>query len=293
MRKTHLLFIAILSTLLLANSASMAQGVCDGVSPTNNLTIDSVVVATGLSQPLLVTAPPGDTDRIFIVQQHGVIQVKQRGTAANAHTTFLDIQTLINTSGNERGLLGMAFDPDYDINGYFYVNYTRSGSGATVVARFSVTVDPDVADPASVVSLLTFTQPQSNHNGGHLEFGTDGFLYIGTGDGGGANDAGTGHASCGNGLATDTMLGKILRIDPTPLPGDEGGDCGGGAALYGIPATNPLVDGAGGDCDEIFAWGLRNPWRFDFDGNGDLYIADVGQNCWEEVDYATPADADG
>lgn len=275
-------------------SASAAQDVCDGVSPVNNFQLDSVIVATGLTQPLLVVAPPGDTDRIFILEQRGVVRLKHRGTSPGTLQTFIDIQAIVNSSGNEQGLLGMAFDPDYDTNGFFYLSYTRASSTASVISRFTVSANPDVADVSSLATLLLLAQPQANHNGGHILFGEDGMLYIGLGDGGGANDSGAGHAACGNGQETENLLGTILRIDPTPPVGTNGGDCGGTAsALYGIPADNPLVDGPGGNCDEIYAWGLRNPWRFDIDDNSDLYIADVGQNCWEEVNYATSVDAAG
>jgi glucose/arabinose dehydrogenase len=177
--------------------------------------------------------------------------------------TFLDLTGLISTGG-ERGLLGLAFHPDYLNNGYFYVNYTNT-AGNTVVARYHVSTNPNVADPASAFVLLTITQPYSNHNGGHLAFGPDGYLYIGMGDGGSAGDP--------QNLAQNTtsFLGKMLRIDV-----DNG-------TPYGIPTDNPFV-GESGYAPEIWAVGLRNPWKFSFDRQtGDLYIGDVGQNVWEEI----------
>jgi hypothetical protein len=289
-RQTLALFVL----LSWAGTAALAQGVCDGISVTSNTNLDSVLVAGGLTlRPLFVTAPPGDTDRIFIVEQDGYIRVRHRGAAPNAWTTFLDIDAKVNSqSGDEMGLLGLAFDPDFATNGFFYVNYTEGGllgPWASVVARYSVSsTNPDVADPNSEVRLMRYSQPQTNHNGGMLAFGPDGYLYIWTGDGGGANDQ---HGTCGNGQNLATVLGKILRIDPKgSSPGTP--DCKGVTANnYSVPVDNPFRDGAGGNCDEVWAYGLRNPWRDSFDrATGDLYVADVGQNCWEEVNFV-PAGA--
>jgi glucose/arabinose dehydrogenase len=167
-------------------------------------------------------------------------------------------------------LLGVAFHPDYAANGYFYVNYTRQGDGATVIARYQRSVaNPDLADLASAQILLTIAQPYSNHNGGQLRFGPDGYLYIGTGDGGSANDPQNRAQDLG------TLLGKMLRIDVNT------------GAPYAVPAGNPFVnDGNPGTLGEIWAYGLRNPWRFSFDrSTGDLFIGDVGQDAWEEIDF--------
>jgi len=262
-------------------SPLLAQGVCDGVAPVQNTTLQGVEVVTGLTgRPLYVTAPPGDTDRIFIVEQDGLIWVKQRGTSPGTYSLFLDISASVETGGNEQGLLGMAFDPDYDTNGYFYVNYIRATAGNTIIARHQVSAgDPDIANVTGA-TIMAFGQPESNHNGGHIAFGPDGYLYIATGDGGGGGDI---HGTCGNGQNTGNVLGALLRIDPHATGGTSS-DCAGGS--YTNPASNPLSDGAGGDCDEIWAYGLRNPWRFSFDtDNGDLYIGDVGQGCWEEIDW--------
>ena len=272
------------------------QDVCDGVSPVLNtnlarVTVATIPMATGTNGPLFVTAPPGDVGRIFIVMQNGIIRQLPRGAAPTAHTVFLDIDARVLSTGDEQGLLGLAFDPDFATNGFFYVNYTRS-DGGTVVSRFG-TLDGTPGtngDPASELILFRIDQPETNHNGGWMSFGPDGFLYILQGDGGGAGDA---HGSCGNGQNTQTLLGKVLRIDPKGLVGTPP-DCGLDPGPYTIPPGNPLVDGAGGgNCDEIWAYGLRNPWRASFDrANGDFYIGDVGQGCWEEVNW-TPGTSTG
>lgn len=222
-----------------------------------------VQVASGFAQPLLVTNAGDGSGRLFIVGQTGTIHVIENGQVLAA--PFLDISSRVGSTGNEQGLLGLAFHPDFAENGYFYLNYTNQ-SGNTMVARFSTSADPNLADPDSETTLLQVSQPYANHNGGHLEFGPDGYLYIGLGDGGSGGDPG------GNGQNTNTLLGALLRIDV------DGGD------PYGIPADNPFVNGGG--AAEIWAYGLRNPWRYSFDRlTGDLYVADVGQNQWEEVNF--------
>ena len=260
--------------------------VCDGVSPVEASGLTSIVVDSGYTgRPLLVTAPPGDTDRIFIVEQNGKIHVKQRGTPAGTHSVYLDLTATVTSVGNEQGLLGMTFAADFATSRLFHVSYTApGGAGVTTLATYQQSLlNPNKADPVPVATFFTLSQPQSNHNGGNVVIGGDGFLYFGLGDGGGANDSGGGHAACGNGQSDTTLFGKIIRIDPSgssPNPPD----CGTGS--YTIPNGNPLADGPGGDCDEIWATGVRNPWRFAFDDNNDdLYIADVGQNCYEEVNW--------
>ncbi|BCR05699.1 hypothetical protein DESUT3_27680 [Desulfuromonas versatilis] len=188
---------------------------------------------------------------------------------------FLDIADRV-LAGGERGLLGLAFPPGFAQKGYFYVNYTRAGDGATVVSRFFLSADPDLALPGSEQILLSVPQPFSNHNGGQLAFGPDGFLYIGLGDGGSGGDP------LGNGQNLGELLGKLLRLDVES-----------GAAPYGIPAGNPFaLDPAARD--EIWASGLRNPWRFSFDRlTGDLFVADVGQERWEEINFQEVASPGG
>jgi glucose/arabinose dehydrogenase len=211
---------------------------------------------------------------LFVVEQAGRIYVIKEAQAPA--TLFLDITALVDSSANERGLLSMAFHPDAKSNGFFFVNYTRKPDGATVIARYHLSNDPNVADPGSAKVLLTIPQPEPNHNGGLVEFGPEGYLYIGMGDGGGAGDR---HGTIGNGQDLGSLLGKLLRID---VNGDP----------YAIPATNPFK-GKAGARPEIWVYGLRNPWRWSFDRRtGDLYIGDVGQNAYEEIDFQ-PASSPG
>ena len=217
-------------------------------------------VATGLSSPLYLTSPAGDS-RLFVVEQPGRIRIIKNGQLLP--TPVLDITSRVS-SGGERGLLSVAFHPSYASNGFFYVNFT-DGAGNTRVERFSVSANADVANAASSKLILAQTQPFANHNGGLNLFGPDGMLYIGLGDGGSGGDP------QGNGQNRGTLLGKILRIDV-----DHGDP-------YAIPADNPFVSQAGAR-GEIWAYGLRNPWRFSFDRiGGRLYVADVGQDRFEEV----------
>jgi glucose/arabinose dehydrogenase len=197
------------------------------------------------------------------VEQPGLIQIIQKDQILS--TPFLDIRDRVNDSASERGLLGLAFHPDYTRNGTFFVNYTGE-NGETVVSQYQVSDDANQADPDSELILLRIPQPYANHNGGGLKFGPDGMLYIGTGDGGSGGDP------LGNGQNLDTLLGKLLRIDVN------------GEQPYAIPPDNPYVSGGG--LPEIWAYGLRNPWRFSFDRiTGDLFMGDVGQNVWEEINF--------
>ncbi len=237
-------------------------------------------VAFGLDRPLYVTAPPGDTDRLFIVEQHtGRIKILNLSTGGVNATPFLDIDGV--STGNEQGLLGLAFDPNYAANGFFYVNFTET-NGTTNIRRYQVSAgNPDIADGSTAMTIMTYAQPFSNHNGGWLGFGPDGFLYISSGDGGSGNDPGNRAQDI-----TDQRLGKILRIDVNgdDFPADT-------TRNYAIPSSNPFV-GRTGD-DEIWAYGLRNPWRASFDRlTDDLYIADVGQNQREEINFQ-PASSKG
>jgi glucose/arabinose dehydrogenase len=224
-------------------------------------------VATGLNNPLYLTTPPGDTDRLFIVEQAGTIRIVKGG--ALLPDPFLDIRDRVS-SGGERGLFCLAFDPAYGSDGRFVVHYTDL-NGNTRLSVFHVSADPDRADPASETIVLAAQQPFSNHNGGQILFGPDGYLYLGLGDGGGAGDP------QGNGQKITDLLGDILRLDLSS----------GTSAVP--PADNPFVGRSDAE-PAIWSYGLRNPWRFSFDrATGDLYIADVGQSAWEEVDVATAA----
>lgn len=229
-------------------------------------------VRAGLGDALYVTGAPGQANRLFVVQQSGRIRILQNGRLVGR--PFLDVSSSI-TSGGERGLLGLAFHPGYARNGRFYVNYTDRAGDTRVVEYRRATASR--ANPRSARVLLTIAQPYENHNGGHLAFGPDRFLYVATGDGGSGGDP---H---GNGQRTDTLLGKLLRIDVNRRTGGR---------PYGIPADNPFARGGGRA--EIYSYGLRNPWRFSFDRRrGDLWIGDVGQNEIEEVDYAARGTARG
>jgi len=235
-------------------------------------------VMYGLSNPVFVTHAPGDGTHIYIVEQAGKIKVMDLGTLQT--TVFLDLTSLVQ-SGGEQGLLGLAFSSEYDQDDSFYVYYTRKPDNAQQVTEYKVSANRLVADASSARPILTMADVQSNHNGGWMAFGIDNHLYISTGDGGGSNDDGTGHTP-GTGNAQDidnNLLGKILRINPfgDDFPSDPNRN-------YGIPAGNPLV-GVTGD-DEIWAYGLRNPWRCSFDRlTYDLWISDVGQNDREEIDF--------
>ncbi|MEE9527850.1 MAG: PQQ-dependent sugar dehydrogenase [Syntrophobacteria bacterium] len=234
------------------------------------VTIKAEPVVTGLSSPVDITHAGDGSGRLFITLQGGRVVIFDGVQILSP--PFLDINSLVS-SGGERGLLGAAFHPNYVGNGFFYVSYTDT-AGDSVIARYSVSLDPNRADPTSGVILLTIPQPFSNHNGGQLHFGPDGYLYIGIGDGGSGGDPQN------NGQDLGTLLGKILRIDV-----DSG-------FPFTVPPDNPFV-GVVGAREEIWSFGLRNPWRFSFDRlTGDMFIGDVGQNSWEEVDFQ-PANSTG
>ncbi len=222
-------------------------------------------------RPVDLQSPPDGTNRLFVVEQPGSIRVFANDPGVQESTVFLEIEDRVNDRGNEEGLLGLAFHPEYSENGRFYVYYTADDPRRGVVAGYRA--DPSDASRAlgdSETVILEVNQPFSNHNGGQIVFGPDGYLYIGLGDGGSANDP------MGNGQNRKTLLGAILRIDV---------DAPAGGLSYGIPPDNPFAGNSEGFREEIYAYGLRNPWRFSFDREtGLLWAADVGQNSFEEVD---------
>jgi uncharacterized protein (TIGR03437 family) len=225
--------------------------------------IRTVQVANGLSGTTDIQHAGDGSGRLFLVQQNGIVRILKSGSLLT--TPFLDIRAK-TAAGSERGLLGMAFPPDFAQKQRFYVDYTDL-NGNTVIAQYRVTSNRDVADAATEIVLLRINQPFSNHNGGQVRFGPDGYLYIAMGDGGSGGDP------QGNGQSLGTLLGKLLRIDVETTPGQ-----------VGIPSTNPFVNTAGAR-GEIWAYGLRNPWRFSFDrATGDLWTGDVGQGQYEEID---------
>jgi glucose/arabinose dehydrogenase len=238
------------------------------------------LVAEGLTSPLVVVESPDNSGRLFIVDQSGYIYISKDGTTMSQ--PFLDISGKIMWEGSpdERGLLGLAFHPQFQSNGRFFIFYSgplsatapTSWDHTNHLAEYTVTAGSDQADPASERILLSMDHPQSNHNAGMLAFGNDGYLYISTGDGGGADDTAEGHVAGGNGQdITQNLLGSILRIDVNSTEED-----------YTIPADNPFVGVDG--FDEIFAFGFRNPYRFSFDPEGNIIVADAGQELYEEID---------
>jgi glucose/arabinose dehydrogenase len=261
------------SLLLLFSVASCTDSTDSGEEPepTDPSSYQAAIAFPELSfnQPVDLQNPGDESDRLFVVEQRGVIKVFQNDASTAEASTFLDITDQI-TDGDERGLLGLAFHPDYQSNGYFYVNYT-TGDLRTIVSRFEVdSSNPNQAVEESEVELLSFEQPFENHNGGQLQFGPDGYLYIATGDGGSGGDP------RGNAQDLSTLRGNILRID---VDGTEDGK------NYAIPSDNPFFDNTDGFREEIFAYGLRNPWRFSFDAQeGTLWAGDVGQGQYEEID---------
>lgn len=256
--------------LMVALACSNDNGGGPSGLPDSVLTLEPVV--TGLSVPVFLTAPAGDT-RLFVLEKDGLIRIIKNG--ALQPTAFLNL-TGLTTKGDEQGLLGLAFSPDYATSGRFYVSYTAPGpsnGGNSVIARYHVSGNADVADPASDSTILTFAQPEANHNGGGIAFGPDGFLYLGFGDGGGGGDP------LETGQNRADLLGSMLRIDVS-------------GATYASPASNPFA-GSGTFRHELWNYGLRNPWRWSFDRmTSDLYIGDVGQNAYEEVDVQ-PAGSTG
>ncbi len=264
-----------------------------GQIPTGSITISLDEVATGLTSPVMLTHAGDGSGRLFVVDQAGQIRIIENGTLLP--TPFLDLTSKIptlNAAFDERGLLGLAFHPDYETNGRFFVRYSAPRTGdpdepcadpgnfvpgcyKEILAEYAVSGDPNVADPSSEIILFSIDEPQFNHNAGHVAFGPDGYLYFSLGDGGGAHDgladSPPSRGPEGNGQNRETALGSLLRIDVD------------GASPYAIPPDNPFVSGPG--LDEIFAYGFRNPYRFSFDDDkNDLFVADVGQALFEEID---------
>jgi glucose/arabinose dehydrogenase len=247
---------------------------CDSepTPPTISVEVERVFPDLSFEEMTNLIQPDGTGDLIFVTEQVGVIYSFSSINPQQADV-FLDITDRVNRGGNEEGLLGLVFDPDYQENDYFYVYYSATGPTRSVLSRFGLDQEnTDVADPESEVIIMEVEQPYANHNAGQLGFGPDGYLYIALGDGGSAGDP------LGNGQNLTTLLGSILRIDVSGLSGP--GD-------YEIPADNPFV-GSESAREEIWAYGLRNPWRFSFDSEtGLLWTGDVGQNSWEEIDIIT------
>ena len=281
--------IAVCAVLLCACSGSggrasvAARFDCTGVEPVAGVALAAELVVDGLRSPVDLAVPPHrpdgrhrarDFDRLFIVEQEGRIRIVRGGKLVAK--PFLDVSDLVTVAHNEQGLLGLAFHPDYESNGVFFINYTDT-TGATKVVRYRVSADADAADPESARVVLEIPQPYPNHNGGGMAFDARGYLWVGTGDGGRYGDP---HEVAQN---DDHLLGKMLRLD---VDVDE-------PPYRAAPKDNPNA-GAAGDRALIWAKGLRNPWRFSFDkANGDLYIADVGQNEIEEIDYAAASSRGG
>jgi glucose/arabinose dehydrogenase len=274
-----LLLLALALVLSGCTSTPMSHTFTPTLSPTpappssilpSSIQIERVFNDLSFREMTNLVQPSDSSGLIFVTEQRGVIYAFAASQPQQSSHVFLDITDRVNRGGNEEGLLGLAFDPKYRENGHFYVYYSAANPRRSVLSRFSIDqVNPGVASPQSEVIIMEVEQPFSNHNGGQLAFGPDGYLYVGLGDGGSGGDP------QGNGQNLDTLLGSILRIDVGGLS-ETGG--------YEIPVDNPFVDTAGA-LAEIWAFGLRNPWRFSFDREtGLLWAGDVGQNAWEEID---------
>jgi uncharacterized repeat protein (TIGR03806 family) len=253
-----------------AESVEQALASCvGGARPTTGLALERVWPSVSFSMPVAMLQAAGDTSRFYVVEKNGLVKLMSSAAAATP-TTFADLRSRVNASPNEAGLLGMALHPKVAQNGLAFFSYTKPSASSpanlrSVIARAKSNDGGATLDMTTLTELLSFDQPYSNHNGGHIAFGADGKLYAGFGDGGSGGDP------QGNGQNKNTLLGKVLRIDVD------------GGSPYTIPSSNPFAFGGGKP--EIFAWGFRNPWRFSFDRNtGDLWLGDVGQSQWEEVD---------
>lgn len=238
--------------------------------PTGNIIVKEAYPQLSFTRPVDFQHAGDNSDRVFVVEQRGIISVFPNDEEVGEKDIFLDIEAQVKDQNNEEGLLGLAFHPEYEDNGYFYVNYTAASPNRTVISRFQASPsDPNKAEAGSELVLLEFEQPFSNHNGGQIAFGPDGFLYIAVGDGGSGGDP------QGHGQNLETLLGTILRIDVDDQA--EGSN-------YAIPPDNPFANNSEGYREEIYAYGLRNPWRFSFDFETNrLWTGDVGQNRYEEI----------
>ncbi|WP_339712026.1 PQQ-dependent sugar dehydrogenase [Cyclobacterium amurskyense] len=256
---------------LLISTACTTEPQEKTAEPEGALTIVEAFPELSFTRPVDFQHAGDKSNKLFVVEQRGVISVFENKEKTTAKAAFLTIEDRVEDSDNEEGLLGLAFHPNFESNGYFYVNYTASSPDRSVISRFNLSsTNPNEADPSSELVLLEYDQPYGNHNGGQISFGPDGFLYIGVGDGGKSGDP---H---GNSQDRTTLLGNILRIDVDQQDGSKN---------YSIPEDNPFVDNTEGFREEIYAYGLRNPWRFSFDTATDqLWVADVGQNSYEEID---------
>ncbi|UZD23282.1 PQQ-dependent sugar dehydrogenase [Algoriphagus halophytocola] len=257
--------------LLLFCAANAQESPNNTTAAFANLEIEEAFPQLSFTRPVDFQHAGDGSGKLYVVEQRGVISVFENEKMIGAKSEFLNIEARVEDSSNEEGLLGLAFHPNFEANGYFYLNYTASNPDRTVISRFTVSSsNPLQANAASELVLLEFEQPYSNHNGGQVAFGPDGYLYIGVGDGGRFGDP---HENSQN---LKTFLGSILRID---VDGQSEGK------FYGIPSDNPFVHNSEGYKEEIYAYGLRNPWRFSFDSQtGQLWLGDVGQNKYEEID---------
>ncbi|NQV85835.1 MAG: PQQ-dependent sugar dehydrogenase [Woeseiaceae bacterium] len=273
--------LALCVTLLTGCGGGDGSGAVTGPVPvpptTPTITTQHVFGNLSFTQPVALLQAPGDASRWFVAEKGGVVRVFANDQNTASASIFLDVRALVNSTG-EGGLLGLAFHPNFPSTPYVFVSYTRTGAPlVSYVSRFSSVDSGLTVSLATEEIILTVDQPAANHNGGHLAFGPDNFLYVGFGDGGGAND------QFGNGQNTNTLMGAVVRVDVM------------GGSPYAIPAGNPFeanVTCASGEgmmpCPEIYAWGLRNPWRFSFDRtSGKLWLGDVGQGAWEEIDVIT------
>ena len=294
-QRTSILILMLSGLVFLVSMTGPARTTSAASPPLPPQSIALIEYARGIQSPtdIASTGVPGD-NRLFITAKIGwVYLVKQEGETSPR--VVLDYDEFIIKNHPEQGLLGIVFDPDFENNGYLYLNYTRyedlgnGRRGDTYISRFQMDQnDPDLINFSSEEVLLTIDQPKQNHNGGDMAFGPDGYLYVSVGDGEGGGDIDL------NAQNKSLLLGSLIRIDPSSGPGNAPDCLGDGDGDYTVPASNPFADGPGGDCDELWAIGLRHPWRISFDSQtGDLFIGDVGEDSWEEIDRKPAASPGG